>query len=121
MTLFLIFLILFSHFVADFVMQSDEIALKKSTSLRALWTHGVDYLIGTGLIFLLMNAGGFIVMPVTTMVFLLCMNAAWHIVVDGLTSKLTTYYWKKEQRHWFFVTIGADQFIHLLIFFELFI
>jgi len=103
MTLFLFFIILFSHFIADFVMQSDEIALKKSTSLKALRTHGVDYLISTGLI------------------FLLCMNAAWYLVVDSVSRKLITYFWKKEQRHWFFATISADPFTHLLVFFVVFI
>lgn len=121
MSLFLIFIILFSHFVADFVMQSDEVALKKSTSLKALWIHVTNYLLGTSIIFIAINAGGFIVMPVTTMIFILCMNAAWHLVIDAFSSKLTTYFWKKEKRHWFFVTIGADQMIHLLIFFGLFI
>jgi hypothetical protein len=36
-----------------------------------------------------------------------------HFVVDGFSSKATSYLWQKEERHWFFVVIGLDQAIHI--------
>ena len=92
----LIILIMWVHFVSDFVLQTDYIALNKSKYTECLLTHCVIYSTPF-LIFGLEYA---------------FINGILHFIVDYLSSSLTTYFWAKEQRHWFFVTIGCDQAIH---------
>lgn len=44
-----------------------------------------------------------------------------HAVIDGITSRITSYLWKNEKVHWFFVCIGLDQFLHYLTIFWFFV
>lgn len=41
--------------------------------------------------------------------------AITHFFIDGITSQITKYFWNKGKTHNFFVTIGFDQFLHILI------
>lgn len=89
------------HFVADFLLQSDRIAINKSKSNPVLAWHVTLYVIpffAFGLAFMAVN---------------------WvaHFVTDWISSRIASYCWRREQRHWFFVTIGADQAIHLITLF----
>ena len=85
------------HLFADFILQTDQMAINKSKSNFWLTLHiacySVPFLI-FGWKFALVNAIG-------------------HWITDFITSRITSYLWKKEERHWFFVTIGIDQAIHL--------
>jgi len=95
-----IFIIIWMHFVADFLLQNDKMGLNKSISIKWLGIHCIVYSIPFlyfGINFALITCGS-------------------HFIVDYITSKVTTYFWKREERHWFFVTIGFDQTIHLSIF-----
>lgn len=92
-----ILVLIWMHFVADFVLQTDKMATKKSTDSRWLFFHCWVYSIPFaffGIQFALI-----------TLFF--------HFVTDYITSRETSYLWKKEQRHWFFTLIGFDQAIHL--------
>ena len=106
------------HFVADFLLQSDWMALNKSKSWKALCTHGLVY----SVCFSWLGVAFFIVTFLT------------HTFTDMLTSRITSRLWfvdlrtrgdssKKlkwpyfayinpKKRHWFFVMIGFDQLIH---------
>lgn len=84
------------HFVADFLLQSDWMAINKSTSWVALGVHVAIY----SACFLPWG------WQFAALTFLL------HFVQDALTSRLTSYLWRSEQRHWFFVAIGFDQLLH---------
>jgi len=97
MELLLIILIIWIHFVSDFLLQTDYMAINKSTNNQVLLLHcgvysipflifGLDYALLAGML---------------------------HFIVDFITARMTTYFWSKEQRHWFFVTIGCDQAIHM--------
>jgi len=95
-----ILIIIWLHWSADFVLQSDKIATRKSESLFFLGVHTVFY----------------------TLPFILCfgitygiLNGIAHFIVDFATSKITRYYWSIENRRAFFVTIGFDQAIHMTI------
>ena len=84
------------HFVADFMFQTDKIAIAKSSSNRALGLHVSLYTIPLfwfGWKFALVNM-------------------VLHFATDYCTSRATTYLWKKGDRHNFFVVIGLDQAIH---------
>lgn len=115
--------LLFVHLIGDFFLQSDWMALNKSKSLFALWLHCAVYslcFIPWGLDFYLLTF-------------------AAHFITDAITSRITSRLWfinfhieklrefdvphnvviaaiatVKPTRHWFFVMIGVDQFIHCL-------
>jgi len=92
-----ILMLIWLHFIADFILQSNKMAINKSTSVKWLLTHVIIYTIPFfwfGLFFAILNGIA-------------------HFITDYFTSKATSYLWKKNQRHWFFVIIGFDQAIHL--------
>lgn len=101
--------ILFVHFLADFVFQTDWMAKNKSKSWKALATHILEYtfVLATGclLLFLIGTISGQATIFVIT-------NGAAHFLIDAVTSRLTSYYWSKQQAHNFFVVVGFDQFLH---------
>src|SRR5882672_3322828 len=85
------------HAFADFVMQSDKMAISKSSSNKWLLLHVGIYalcLVPFGWRFALVNF-------------------AAHFCTDWVTSRATTKLWKAGERHWFFVMIGADQALHM--------
>ena len=89
--------IIWLHFLADFIFQTDKMAINKSTSTLWLAIHVAIYTLPFfwfGWPFALFNGG--------------C-----HFVTDWFTSRGTSYLWKKEERHWFFALIGLDQAIHM--------
>lgn len=94
-----IYLIIWLHFFADFILQSDWMAINKSENLNALVLHGLVY----GLPFLYFGW------------YYACLNAGCHMAVDAITSNITKRLWLAEKRHWFFVVIGLDQAIHLSV------
>ena len=91
-------MLLFIHFVGDFILQSNWMALNKSKNWIALLCHTIVYslcFIGYGMVFV-------------SITFLL------HTLTDAITSRITSKLWQTNQRHWFFVAIGADQLLHYI-------
>lgn len=99
MSLSLILFLLAIHWLADFALQSDEMALNKSTSNRWLTIHVAVYM----LVFLL----------TTGHVLFVVLNGVLHWGTDWATSRWSARLWKAGQRHDFFAVIGFDQLIHL--------
>lgn len=95
----MIYLVLIAHFVADFVLQTDKMATNKSKSNYWLLNHVLVYTL---------------VMSIFGLTFGL-INGLSHFAVDFISSRLTSYFWKKGDRHNFFVIIGLDQLAHSLI------
>lgn len=99
MSIYIVLLIVWTHFIADFIAQSNKQAINKSHSNGHLLVHSITY----GLFFFWAGPP----------ILLLAVIA--HFCVDYVTSRISGYYFKQDRRHAFFVTIGADQAIHMTI------
>ena len=102
----IVIFIMLWHFISDWLLQADWMAIGKSKRFgfnKSMISH-------IGVITLAWIPFGFI--------FGL-LNALSHWIIDAISSQFTSYFWKKEQRHWFFVTIGFDQFLHMFCLFGL--
>lgn len=89
-------LIVWLHFIADFILQSDKMALNKSKSNKWLLIHIFVYSLPF-LIFGLLFA---------------VLNGVLHGIVDYITSRACSKLYENH-RHWFFVVIGLDQALHM--------
>ncbi len=112
MTPIIIFQILFiilNHWIADFIMQTHEMATQKSKSNYWLTKHVVSYGIGmtasAALVWYFSGAfiAGFI---------WLFINTILHWITDYNTSRWTSKLYAQQKYHDFFVVIGMDQVIH---------
>lgn len=130
--------LLCAHLVGDFFFQSDWMAQNKSKDWNALAVHVYVYgaPIGAWIGLTYGNAPG--------TGFLLILILLQHFVQDAITSRITTRLWffRREdgiweqasyaypkhgrticnpwtpidgRRHWFFVAIGVDQFLHFVL------
>ena len=102
MELSIIIAILWAHFIGDFILQSDYHAVNKSKNNKALLDHIMWY----SLPFVVLT----IITPAT--VLWLLFNVIAHGAIDWVTSRISSRLWQQNKRHWFFVTIGADQSLH---------
>lgn len=97
--------IIFIHWVADFLLQTDKMATGKSKSNYWLSLHvGVYSLVWlvVGLLFY---------HPYIVLVFAL-ITFACHFITDYYTSRINSKLWEQKKVHWFFVSVGFDQFLH---------
>lgn len=101
-----VILILLIHFVADFLCQTRKMATNKSKSIPWLTFHVFVYTIVTTIGWEYLLNLKFIVVPTVIIITFIT-----HWVTDFFTSKLTTYFYKKERYFEFFGVIGLDQFI----------
>lgn len=121
--------IMFAHWWADFVCQTDEMATNKSTDIWWLTNHAASYAfyvllwtIGIMGIYCYTNDSNlpetFLMLSFTGAIFIA------HWVTDFITSKITAKLWKEKKIHKFFVVIGFDQWLHavqLLIIYKVFL
>ena len=108
--------ILTIHWIADFVCQSDWMAINKSKLLIALSFHCFVYYMVFNLC---LGMTGFFIgddiwikFVFNFSTFYTIGNTIIHFFVDYTTSRINSWLWEKGQRHWFFVMIGLDQLIH---------
>ena len=97
MELKILLALIWLHFLADFILQSDWMAQNKSKRNTPLLIHVAVY------------SAPFLIFG---WVFAL-VNGVAHFITDWLSSRACSRVWAKEQRHWFFVVIGLDQAIHM--------
>jgi hypothetical protein len=101
--------VLFCHWLADFVFQTDEQAKGKSSSNYWLGQHVAVYSMGL-FAMVLFNSSSFVTFG-SGIAFVL-VNAIAHFCTDYVTSRQSSRLWKEGKVHDFFVMIGADQMIH---------
>lgn len=106
------------HFIADFMLQTDQMAKRKSTSNYYLAMHVSAYSIFTFIAWVV----GFKLFGIQfskETISLSVLLIFWlHFITDYVTSRITGYYWKKQASHNFFCVIGIDQVAH---YFQLFL
>jgi len=111
------------HLIADFVLQSDEMAINKSTSNKWLGRHALTYastlfIAGTIIIMALPFCGA---TPLAVWHIMIrwglfsFSNGIYHFLVDYVSSRIASRFWAGGKRHRFFTTIGVDQAAHLTI------
>jgi hypothetical protein len=100
------------HWVADFVLQTEHMALRKSTSNYYLGMHVTVYSVTTILAWWLLFS--IVGLDATFLQYLLAGTAIFvmHFITDYITSRITGKYYKAKKTHEFFVTIGFDAFLH---------
>lgn len=104
-----IWAVLAGHYIADFILQNDKMATRKSSSIWWLDLHVLVYMLGIaplGVILFIMGRG------LTMAIGWVVVNGILHWAVDSITSKINVKLWKEERRHEFFCMIGFDQLIH---------
>jgi len=98
-----IVILLFVHWIGDYVLQTNEMAANKANGVRWLSIHVAVYaavLLCFGLVFFRLPTAFYFVLA----------NAGFHWVTDFLTSRTASKY--KNQPRIYFPIIGLDQFIH---------
>lgn len=112
----LIIALLFIHWIADFVMQTDKMAQGKSKNNLDLLNHTLMY------------SGVFVaaLMPLVGYLYGYSENV-WlntfafggitlivHTIQDYITSRINSKLWNDKKVHLFFVSIGFDQLLHFI-------
>lgn len=93
----MLYALLFTHWLADFVFQTNWMATNKSKNWWALSSH----------------------VGVYTLCFLIfgwkfaLLNGGIHFGVDAVTSRVTSKLWERKDVHNFFVVVGLDQLVHM--------
>lgn len=88
--------VLFMHWFADFVMQTDWQAQNKSKRMLPLVAHTAVY----SLFWLWLG------------VEFAAITFVAHTATDYVTSRINSRLWAAQKVHWFFVSVGFDQFLH---------
>lgn len=111
--------LLIVHFIADFLLQSDWMALNKSKSNIALTAHVAVYTSGFLAFGLKFAAVTFVLHWITDYFTSRATSRLWFIDIDTQPYSELSYCKMFDsvvvypnRRHWFFVMIGFDQLIH---------
>ena len=119
--IYIVLAILFTHWVADFVMQTHEQLIGKSKSNKILTEHILWYT-GTFLVsFWLVLTFNYAVLDQTpsslgwhsSILLFFPITFICHWITDYYASRLNSKLWAKGDVHNFFVSIGFDQFLHV--------
>jgi len=115
MTIIEILSILLIHWIADFVLQTDKQAKGKSKNWSDLLSHTAIYSLFWTVpisIFSLFgyDSSDFGWSPV--LLLFIPITFVFHTITDYFTSRLNSKLWAEGKVHYFFVSIGFDQWLH---------
>jgi hypothetical protein len=104
--------IILTHWVADFILQTNHMAERKSTSNYYLTMHVSVYSTVTIISWLIFFSilGIHNTIWVNLLAYVLIFSTHW--ITDYFTSRKNSVLWKNKQVHDFFVMIGFDQTLH---------
>lgn len=113
-----IILILLSHWVSDFILQSNWMSTNKSKSFPVLIAHTLTYSVAMCVMITILTEFNMLIdkYVYSYILFLLIMFIT-HTIIDFITSKINSKLWDKNEVHWFFTSIGFDQWLHYLTIF----
>ncbi len=97
--------LLATHWVGDFVLQTNFQASNKNKRLDALSLHVATY---TAVLFV----AAIILFGVMSAITFAAVNGAFHFGTDYITSRASSKFWAEQNWRPFFVMIGFDQLIH---------
>lgn len=100
-----------AHFVADFIFQTDDMAIKKSSDNFWLTMHVLTYTGVLCVVGLLIGLGTSIAGPGVWVLWAI-VNGVIHFGVDYVTSRWSSALSKANRRGDFFKVIGFDQLLH---------
>lgn len=106
-----VLVILFIHWFADFVIQTDKQAKGKSKNWHDLLEHTLSYSTVWLIIGSLLSVG---TPNIWTGCWFALITFICHTITDYFTSRLNSKLWAKGDVHNFFVSIGFDQFLHYI-------
>jgi protein-S-isoprenylcysteine O-methyltransferase Ste14 len=98
-------MLLATHWVADFVLQTHWQASNKSKRNDALARHVAVYTAVLGVV-------AFLILPLGPWFGFVAINGWLHFGTDWCTSRWSSRLYAKQDWHNFFVVIGLDQLIH---------
>jgi len=107
MGVFGIISILAFHFIADFLLQSRQMANNKSTSIKELSKHVLVYAMASTVLYIIVSMD-----PMSIGYFFL-ITFATHWITDYFTSKWFSSLWAKDKEWKAIAIVGLDQFIHV--------
>jgi len=105
-----ILIIIFIHWIADFLLQTKTMAVNKSKSNYWLFIHVFVYSLTWMFI-------GLFFFKLIQVLFFTITTFICHFITDYLTSRWTSKLYKEEKYYGFpafFSVIGLDQFLHYL-------
>lgn len=108
-SLIIILVIVFSHWVLDFVCQTEKQALGKSKNWEQLLEHTATY---AGLWMLPILFLGACLHLHRSILLFIPITFVCHTATDYYTSRVNAQLWADKKTHDFFVSIGFDQFLH---------
>ena len=117
-TLIIVLVLLFIHWIADFLTQNDWLATNKSKSWVALLCHTALYTITMGIFMNLFDFFGLFTHKYTySILIFVAILFTTHTIIDYTSSRITSKLYKKGNMRTFFDVIGFDQFMHYLTIF----
>lgn len=109
--------ILVCHFIGDFILQTDDMAVNKSTSNEWLTKHVIMYCFPLTIFYMVLLSTNAIT-PLAY-ILVLVLNFIFHWLTDYVTSRVSAKFYKAGERGKFFKMIGFDQLIHGVTLFTL--
>ena len=103
--------IVVAHFIGDFVLQSNNMATKKSKEFDYLFAHVAVYSLT-----MLVIVGPFLVfffnIDAKQLSLFVYVTFLLHLVTDYFTSKVNSLLWEEKNYGKFFNSLGFDQCLH---------
>lgn len=104
--------VLFTHWIADFVFQTDAQAKGKSKEWKHLLDHTLTYSsVMWVFVVIVFSFKGDPIWYINALYFFV-VTIITHTITDYFTSRVNAKLWAEGKVHNFFVSVGFDQFLH---------